>query len=197
MHQMAAFVAIVLLPAAIAAGQTSATSWLDRPLSNWNKVTSLPNAPQPHEAHAQLINRCKVETREFTPAWDRLKDAGWVPFLHMDRQLTLADIEIVDGMNGADGMCRPAPFNVFVFVGGRFAGTLSPEPMTSRLDGSVGAVRIVSAETITAEFARYGPQDPLCCPSSRATVDFRVDRTGPTVFVMPVEIRTTRGNSKP
>jgi len=52
-------------------------------------------------------------------------------------------------MTAADGMCRPAHFNVFVFVGGRFAGTLSPQLMTSRLDASIGALRIA------AEFARY------------------------------------------
>ncbi len=96
-------------------------------------------------------------------------------------------------MNDADGMCRPATFHVFVFVGGRFAGTLSPEPMTSRLDGSIGAVRIISADLITAEFARYRAQDPLCCPSSRVSVRFRIDRTGPDAVVTPVEMRTTRG----
>jgi hypothetical protein len=106
------------------------------------------------------------------------------------------DVEVIDGMTDADGMCRPVSFNVFVFVGGRFAGTLSPEPMTSRLDGSIGAVRIVSASEITAEFARYRAQDPLCRPSSRVTVRFRIDRTGPDVVVTPVDVRTTRGNTK-
>lgn len=195
MHRVAtAFFATVLVPAALAAGQASSTNWLDRPLSNWNSAgASLPKTPRTSEPRATLINRCKLEVGRLTSPWSDLSAAGWVPYSHDDRQLTQADIEIVDGMNDADGMCRPVTFNVFVFVGGRFAGTLSPEPMTSRLDGAIGAVRIISADLITAEFARYRAQDPLCCPSSRVAVRFRIDRTGPDAVVTPVEMRTTRG----
>ena len=190
----AALVATVLLQTVLAAGQASSASWLDRPLVNWNKAGALvPKAPRPREPRAALVERCRLDAGRPTPPWSDLAAVGWVPFLHQDQQLTQADIEIVDGMNDADGMCRPGTFNVFVFVDGRFAGTLSPEPMTSRLDGSIGAVRIVSADLITAEFARYRAQDPLCCPSSRVAVRFRIDRTGPDAVVTPVEMRTTRG----
>ncbi len=190
----AALVATVLLQTVLAAGQGSSTSWLDRPLSNWNKGgVPVPTAPRPSEPRATLIERCTLDARQPTLPWNHLAAAGWVPFLHQDQQLTQADIEIVDGMNDADGMCRPGTFNVFVFVDGRFAGTLSPVPMTSRLDGSIGAVRIISADLITAEFARYRVQDPLCCPSSRVAVRFRIDRMGPDPVVTPLDMRTTRG----
>ena len=78
-----------------------------------------------------------------------------------------------------------------MFVGGTFAGVLSPTPMTSRLDGSSGAVRL-PLPNITAEFARYTSADPLCCPSSRVTVRYRIDRSAAGPVVAPVEIRTSR-----
>jgi hypothetical protein len=64
--------------------------------------------------------------------------------------------------------------------------------MTSRLDASSGAVRLPPPQ-ITAEFSRYAPSDPLCCPSSRVTVRYRIDRTAAGAVVVPIEVRTTRG----
>ena len=88
-----------------------------------------------------------------------------------DRQIVQRDVEIVGGLAGADGMCRPADFNVFVFVNGRLAGTLSPDAMVSRTDGSIGGgVRLGPDDTIAAEFSRFASDDPLCCPSRRVTV---------------------------
>jgi LppP/LprE lipoprotein len=94
-------------------------------------------------------------------------------------------------MRAADEACLPAVYHLFVFVGGRFAGTLSPVPMSSRLDGSAGAVRL-SPPLISAEFARYAGDDPPCCPSSRVTVRYRVDRLPAGPVVVPIEVRTTR-----
>jgi hypothetical protein len=96
-------------------------------------------------------------------------------------------------MSAADGMCRPVAYNLFVFVGGRFAGVLSPAVMTSRLDGSSGAVRMLSRDSLSAEFARYKEGDALCCPSSRVSVGYRIDRASGRPLVEPIEIRTTRG----
>jgi hypothetical protein len=192
-----ALVALVLLPFQVAARQTSPASWIDRPLSSWNKAgATLPEARSTGESRTELIDRCKLNPRRSTPPERALAAAGWIPFLHVDRQLVEGDIEIIDGMIAADGMCRPGTFNVFVFVGSRFAGTLSPAPMTSRLDGSIGAVRIVAADAITAEFARYREQDPLCCPSSHVTVRFRIERMGADPVVTPVDVRTTRDGNE-
>jgi hypothetical protein len=196
MLKLIASLTTVLLHAGIATGQSAPSSWLDGPLSNWNKPgASVPAAPASSESRTAMIERCQLSPRQTTAPEKALAAAGWLPYLHFDRQLLQGDIEIVDGMVAADGMCRPGSFNGFVFVGGRFAGTLSPEPMTSRLDGSIGAIRIVSSDVITAEFARYRATDPLCCPSSRVMVEFRINRTGPSPIVTPREIKTSRSNS--
>jgi len=188
------FLTIALaLSAASLAAQPQAGSWLDRPLSNWNTAWApLPSAPKPDEPKATVIARCKSTPPLSTAAEKAIDAAGWIPFHNFDQPLVREDVEIVGGMTGSDGMCRPTGYNLFVFVGGRFAGTLSPVPMTSRLDASSGAVRLPLPQ-ITAEFARYKPTDPLCCPSSRVTVRYRIDRTPTGAVVVPVEVRTTRG----
>jgi hypothetical protein len=119
--------------------------------------------------------------------------AGWIPYWHLDRQLRREDVEIVAGRLSADAACQPLAFNLFVFAGGRFAGTLSPDLMAPGRDGIAGAVRIRDRETVTAEFARFEAGDTSCCPSSRASVRFRIDRTGPDgARVLPIDIRTSR-----
>ena len=125
-----------------------------------------------------------------TAAERAVDTAGWIPFWNFDQQLLRDDVEIVGGMRGADGMCRPANYNIFVFVGGRFAGVLSPVPMTSRLDSSSGVVRM-QPPAITAEFARYTNTDPMCCPSSHVRVSYRIERTtaGPVVVATDVAAR--------
>jgi hypothetical protein len=172
--------------------QSGGGAWLDRPLVNWNTAgATLPNA-EPQQPRHETVKRCKLEVPTSTPAERALADAGWIPFLNFDQRLTQGDLEIVDGMTGADGMCRPLGYNVFVFVGGRFAGTLSPGRMNSRADGASGAVRFVGGDMISAEFARYTEKDALCCPSSRMTVRYRIDRSGAQPLVVPIDVRTTR-----
>jgi hypothetical protein len=139
-----------------------------------------------------VISRCKLQPPETTVAERAVKSAGWIPFWNVDQQLVREDVEIVGGMRAADGMCRPVMYQLFVFVGGRFAGTLSPAPMTSRLDSASGVVR-VALPVISTEFSRYTKADPLCCPSARMTVRYRIDRGDKGPLVVPVEVRTTRG----
>ncbi len=43
-----------------------------------------------------------------------------------------------------------------------------------------------------ATFRRYGPRDPLCCPSSIATVGYRIDRGADGPVLTPTRI--TRGS---
>lgn len=167
--------------------------WLDKPVANWNTVgASLPSPPPGgDESTAEVIARCKL-TPGTTAAEKALAAAGWVPFLYFDQRLERDGVEVVGGMAASDGMCRPNQYNVFVFVDGRFAGTLSPVLMDSRFDGSSGAVRL-PLPNITAEFARYKPSDPMCCPSSRVTVRFRIDRGASGAVIVPLDVRTTRG----
>ena len=97
---------------------------------------------------------------------------GWVPPFVAGRTRTV--------------LLRAAGFRI-----GSGTGTLSPTIMNSRSDSSSGVVR-VQPPTVTADFSRYTSSDPLCCPSSRVTVRYRVDRSPEGPLVVPVEIRTTR-----
>jgi hypothetical protein len=143
------------------------------------------------ESREAIITRCKLTPPRSTAAERAIDAAGWIPFWNFDQQLVRDDVEIIGGMRGADGMCLPSTYHLFVFVGGRFAGVLSPAPMTSRLDSSSGAVRM-PLPNITADFARYTATDALCCPSSHVRVTYRVDRTAAGPVVVPAEITKTR-----
>ncbi len=190
----------VILALLVAAVQAGSGSWLDKPVSAWNVAgAALPKPPVRAatdngriESRDELIKRCDLKTDRETPEARAIADAGWVPFLHFDQELKQSDVTILDGMAGADGMCRPLEFHVFVFVAGRFAGTLSPAPMSSRIDGAASVVRLRQAGTLTAEFQRYTSTDALCCPSSRVTVTYTVDRSGKAPVVRATDVRTTR-----
>lgn len=186
-----ALACVLCLGAALVA--QSAEGWLDRPLTNWNEpIKPLPRGMPTGETVTEMAIRCDLRIRRGTPAERTLADNGWLPYLHVDRQIVQGDVEIVGGMAEADGMCRPIEFNVFVFVGGRLAGTLSPLLMSSRTDGSIGAVRLGADETISADFARFLDKDALCCPSSRVSVRYRIERRGAESVVVPVSIQALR-----
>jgi hypothetical protein len=186
---------LMLSSLAAAAGYQAVppAAWLDRPLSGWNKPgLAVSKAPRFDESRDETLKRCKLTLLRTTAGERQLAEAGWTPFHNFDQQLLRDGIEIVGGMTGADGMCRPTGYNLFVFVDGRFAGSLSPVLMTSRLDGASGAVRIVAADAITSDFARYTSADPLCCPSSHVSVRYTVDRSGAQPVVVPTERRDRR-----
>jgi hypothetical protein len=138
-----------------------------------------------------LRRRCGAP-KEATASDAAIAKAGWVPFLHLDRRLVRDDVEVIGGMSAATPGCAPEAFNLFVFAGGRFAGTISPFDMISNRDGSVGAVRITGPEGLTAEFARYAPGDPECCPSSRVRVSYRLERGGSRPVLIATEARQIR-----
>jgi hypothetical protein len=189
-------IGLALLFGATLVAQAPAETWLDKPLANWNK----PGAPIPaakpaqDESIAALSKRCGyLPLLESTTGERALGAAGWVPFRMFDRQIVDRDVEIIGGLAGADGMCRPMSFNVFVFVNGRLAGTLSPRPMDSRVDGSIGgAIRLAADDAIQAGFARYLDKDALCCPSSHVAARYRIDRTTAAPVVVPIDVRITR-----
>ena len=181
------YIGLVLLLSVMGMAHAQAPpGWLDQPLRKWNSAgTAVPATPPPVEPLKAVITLCRL-TPPGGGAARALSARGWIPFQYFGKPLAQGDVQIVGGMTGADGMCRPRGYNVFVFVGGRFAGTLSPEPMTSRLDGASGDVRIALPQ-IDVEFVRYVEKDPLCCPSSRLTVKFRIDRTGAGAVVVPFD----------
>jgi hypothetical protein len=92
-------------------------------------------------------------------------------------------------------MCRPFVYNVFVFSQGTYAGTLSPDNMNSRFDGSlfIGPGQQVAvigpSGSISANFIRYADTDPLCCPSRGVThVVYSVSTTSGQPVVVPDSI---------
>lgn len=175
-------------------GVQAPASWLDRPLSNWNAPNgAVEKSPTDGQALADIAKRCTISMRRETPGERALGESGWLPFHLFDRAIADRDVEIIGGLSDADGMCRPRNFQVFVFVGGKFAGTLSPVKMDSRTDGTVaGGIRLAADDSIAAEFARYTDKDALCCPSARVRVRYRIDRTGSTSVVVPVGVQSLR-----
>jgi hypothetical protein len=166
-------------------------SWLDRPLENWNRAGAAPPQGTGAVAAAETVQRqCQMPPPTGAAA-DSVAAAGWIPLLHQDRSLTRDDIEIVAGATAITDTCWLQNFHLFVFVGGHYAGTLSPVPMTSQTDGWAGPVRFVE-NGISVEFARYGKDDTSCCPGARMTVRYQVTRGAAGAVVAPVEIRTTR-----
>jgi TM2 domain-containing membrane protein YozV len=193
-NRLAVPLAVLILSSLAAGGQAiPPASWLDRPLAAWNKPgLGVSKAPSFDESREVTLKRCGLTLLRGTSAERQLADAGWTPFHNFDQQLVRDELEIIGGMTGADGMCRPTGYNLFAFVGGRFAGSLSPVLMTSRLDGASGAVRIIARDTITVDFARYTSADALCCPSSHAVVRYTIDRSGAQPVVVATERRTRR-----
>ena len=160
-------------------------SWLDRPLNNWNNGNgAVPNAPR---TLAPIEAMCRAQVRTPESIADRaVTRAGWSLY---GASQTYGPVTVVTAMAGVDGMCRPVQYNAFVFVRDRFAGTLAPEPMDARTDGSLNDLRLTSATELSAEFARYTSRDPLCCPSQTSSVTYTIG-TGARGVVSPGDVDT-------
>jgi hypothetical protein len=146
-------------------------------------LAQTPPSPLTADSYARLETRCGTPQAPSSESISALRRARWVPFLHLDQAIARYGIEVVGGMTAPTPGCEPERFNLFVFVNGALAGTVSPAAMTPSRDGAAGAVRITGADTLTVEFARYLPGDAECCPSSRDRVSYRIDKTsaGPTL----------------
>lgn len=144
-------------------------SWLDRPLAqNWNKGDGL--VPQAPRTLAPIDAKCREQIRPPDSLADRaVTRAGWSLF---GASQSFGAVTVVNAMAGTDGMCRPTQYNTFVFANNRFVGTLAPEMMDSRTDGSLTDARLISANDIIAEYNRYRASDAMCCPSQKSTVNF-------------------------
>lgn len=170
------------------ASPPAAASWLDSPTGSWNTPgMAIPAAPAFEDE--SNINCGQQERPAETPQDQALVDAGWHLFLAYQQGW---GVTLVSGLSGYDGMCRPIGFQDFVFVDGEFAGTLSPEPMASRSDGASDGANLWSADTISAQYRRYAPDDALCCPSGSTYVEFTITRgdEGPVVnatMIQPAE----------
>jgi len=154
-------------------------AWFDRPLTNWNKV----KAPIPKSPVKTVIdNQCREQVRPAITANDQaLNKAGWLLYGSVQ---TYGKTSVISAMSGVDGMCRPMGYQDFVFVDGKFAGTLSPRPMDSRTDGASQRIVLPNSDRIIVVFNRYKDTDPLCCPSQLSRVIYQIE----TVSGVPVVV---------
>jgi hypothetical protein len=183
---LALFAVILSLVVSVPAIAQEAT-WLDGDLQSWNTSgMALPVAPA---IDGNPDPRCVERERPpETAEDDALIAAGWRLFLPYQRGW---DVTLVSGLAAYDGMCRPFGYQYFVFVDGVFAGTIAPEPMNSRTDGAAGDVNLWYADSISAEYHRYAPDDPLCCPSGSTSVDFTIADTPEGPVLNPVPAMST------
>ena len=183
-------VALAVTGAATAVAQPPARGgdWLDRPPAAWNQPGApLPRAPEGRE-DGENRESCEAVIRLPSSDVDRvLTDAGW----HLFGPVQGWGDAVVLMANAAwDGMCRPWRYQFFVFVGGRFAGTLSPVLMDARTDGAGQRVALASESELTADFLRYGESDPLCCPTRITEARFQIVRGGEGPVVVPLGAAT-------
>jgi uncharacterized lipoprotein YbaY/heat shock protein HslJ len=149
-------------------------SWLDRAPANWNRrMAPLPrpdSSLNPNDARA----RCNEQIRQPEIDAERaLVRAGWMLYGPVQSYGTT---RVVTAMSGVDGMCRPLGYNAFVYWDGRYAGTLSASAMNSRTDGALKSYLLTGPARISAEFSRYTPSDPLCCPTRTTYVTYEINR---------------------
>ncbi len=172
-----AILAVMACHPAVCGSQMKA-AWLDQPKpASWNT----PGLPIPAASRIQtaLDPRCRDLTRAPELEEDRrVSDQGWDL---VGAYLGGWGIVVIRGAAGYDGMCRPRPYQDFVFVRGVFAGTLSPRAMDSRTDGALGRVFLQGDRRLTAEYERYTTTDPLCCPSRTTRVVFEIDSEPPVI----------------
>lgn len=181
---------MVLLASAVAVPSASGLaprgSWLDAPLVNWNRPGRDVPPPPARPGDRADTPRCAHQVRPPAGAEDRaLLDAGWTP---LGALTVMGELTLVRAASGVDGMCRPLGYQVFAFVGGRLAGTLSPVPMDSRRDGAATDLRVDAQERLRATFTRYAKEDPLCCPRRLDVVAYRVERGPAGALIVPVEV---------
>ena len=167
--------------------------WLDQMFTPWNEPgAAVPKPPAPSPQQPENLARCRPGLRGPRTAAERaVTEAGWWLFPNSTR--TLGDVSVVGASADWDGMCRPWSYQLFVFVGERYAGTLSPVLMDARTDGAWQDTKIESTIHLSADFLRYTASDPLCCPSRVSEVAYRVDpgmgSGGPVVIPLAVHTR--------
>lgn len=187
---VASFLLLVLPPSPTISAQQSERrggSWLDRPLANWNKKsTELPTPIQVAD-HEDVQRRCPDLLRQADTPYERnIVEAGWLLYGAVQ---SFGPTRVVTAMSGADATCRPLGFQAFVYFGSTYAGVLSPIAMDSLTNGALTTIRLVSANSLLAEFARYREQDLPCCPTRMSYVTYEVSNDE-APLIAPVEIVT-------
>jgi hypothetical protein len=151
--------------------QSRVVSWLDQAKpASWN--TPGMSIPTPPPKEGAVDPRCRTAARPVELEADRrLQAKGWDLFGEYEGGWQTV---VIRATANYDGMCRPLQYQVFVFVRGVFAGTLSPKPMDSRTDGALSSVSLQSNGRLAAEYLRYATTDALCCSSRTTAVEFEI-----------------------
>ena len=175
--------ALLLVTSAQAQTPSRPGAWLDGPIINWNTAgMTIPPAPPAEFGGPAGLCAAEAQPPASPTAEERALDAaGWK---RVKSEAVWWGVTLVSAQQSVDGMCRPMQFQWFVFVDGKLAGTLSPEPMNSRTDG-VGYVEALRREGLDVHYSRYAQTDPLCCPSGQATVRFLIQRTDAGPILVP------------
>jgi hypothetical protein len=181
---------LLLTPAAIALMpiQSAASGeWLDTHLVAWNtpgqSVSTVPDdVPRDPIPPMCQESRKPAGTQEQT-----VVDSGWRLF---GTSRDGHGIVVVGAAARVDGMCRPDYYQEFVFVGGHFAGTVSPALMRARSDGAAIKISFPSRGRINVEFARYNDKDPLCCPSRVSIVTYKIRHEAGKPVLIPHQMKT-------
>ncbi|MGN6454258.1 MAG: LppP/LprE family lipoprotein [Steroidobacteraceae bacterium] len=185
-------IAFVLSPSA--GSQPGARLWLDSAsLESWNRPgLALPSAPQ---GPKNPDPRCRELLRAPASAEDReLRAQGWDL---IGTPTESGQVRVIPGAVDYDGMCRPRQYQFFVFSRGTFVGTLSPDLMDSRTDGSLNRVAIEGDRKLKAYYARYAQTDPLCCPSRTTTVLFSIGHDPPVLKPLTATTASNLSSSAP
>jgi heat shock protein HslJ len=159
-------------------------AWLDRPLVNWNrKLGQLPTPLSPLERE-EIEKRCPNLLRQEDSPYEReIVGSGWLLYGAVQ---SYGLTRVITAMSGADDLCRPLGHQAFVYFGSTYAGTLSPVAMDPLTNGDLSTIRLVSANSISAEFARYREKDPPCCPTRMSYLTYEVSGDD-APLVSPVE----------
>jgi hypothetical protein len=197
---LAAGVAVLLAPprSAVADG-----AWLDNPTLTWNSAQM--NVPQAPPFDPSVDPRCASQLQAASTAAGRaVEAAGWKLFVP---PIVSDNVQIVRGLAGFDGMCRPMAYQAFVFLvsgagaadgAATFVGTMAPGPMNSRTDGALNQIDLGPDNlTVVGRYARYTDQDPLCCPSALSTAVFRVPQPTPDAVLSRVSTTTEPTSAAP
>lgn len=173
-----------------AAAQTPGGAWLDQqPVTNWNVAGSEVPTPPAQGDWPSITGQCADQVRPATSKEDRaVTGAGWT--LVGPLQIH-GDTAVLTAATSVDGMCRPLRYQGLVFVGGTFAGTVSPAPTNSREDGMIDSLLLVQPTRVVARYRRYAKDDPLCCPSRTSTIVFEVKRESGKPRLVPGEVSTS------
>lgn len=173
-----------------ALGQGADAPWIDAtPIGNWNKAGgAVPRGPRVDREALEYIRECESAEKPAapTPETEQVAAAGWKGAMVEKRA---GDTVYVLARNGVDAQCRPIAYQLFIFVGGRFAGTVAPQPMYSRTD-SGGFLKSTEAGRFTVDFPRYGADDPYCCPSRFSTVTYEIRQVPGGPLVVPTVAAT-------